>query len=158
MLEPKWLHRGMALARLAASWSKDPSTKVGCAILRPDKSVASLGFNGFPPHEPDDRRLHNREAKYPLIRHAEHNALDFAGFFVADGTLCVTMPPCSDCCYRILDSGIAFVVVPKQAWISLPPRWQESASRAKEDLIHSGCNYILLEELPNADHPTLSRE
>jgi dCMP deaminase len=35
-------------AMLVAEKSKDPSTKVGCVIVGPDKEVRSLGFNGFP--------------------------------------------------------------------------------------------------------------
>lgn len=37
-----------------ASKSKDPSTKCGAMIVRPDKSICSMGFNGFPKGMSDD--------------------------------------------------------------------------------------------------------
>ena len=33
---------------LVASWSKDPSSQVGAAIVDAKNRVVSLGFNGFP--------------------------------------------------------------------------------------------------------------
>ena len=44
----KWDRRFMDMARLVASWSKDPSSQVGAVITR-GKFVISVGFNGFPP-------------------------------------------------------------------------------------------------------------
>ena len=44
----KWDSRFMDLARLVASWSKDPSTQVGAVIVDQDKRIVSTGVNGFP--------------------------------------------------------------------------------------------------------------
>ena len=71
----KWDRRFMEMARLVASWSKDPSSKVGAVITR-GKFVVSVGFNGFPQGVVDsEERLTNRELKYPMILHAEINAI-----------------------------------------------------------------------------------
>ncbi len=43
----KWDQRFINLARLVSSWSKDPRKKVGAVITNPNRSVASLGYNGF---------------------------------------------------------------------------------------------------------------
>jgi len=43
-----WHDRFFAMADLVGSWSKDPSTKVGAVIIRPDRTIASVGYNGFP--------------------------------------------------------------------------------------------------------------
>ena len=37
-----WL---VAMAEAASMRSRDPSTKVGAVIVRPDKSVAAVGYN-----------------------------------------------------------------------------------------------------------------
>ena len=72
----KWDHRFIELADHIAQWSKDPSTKVGCVIVGEDREIRSTGFNGFPRGiDDDEERLNNRDLKYPLICHAEENAI-----------------------------------------------------------------------------------
>lgn len=41
-----WDDRFMHLALLVATWSKDPSTKVGACIVDQRKRIVSVGFNG----------------------------------------------------------------------------------------------------------------
>jgi len=48
MMINKWHIRFLRLAREVSSWSKDPSTKVGCVIVDQSRRVVSLGFNGLP--------------------------------------------------------------------------------------------------------------
>ena len=43
-----WDQRFIALADHIGQWSKDPSTQQGAVIVRPDKTIAATGFNGFP--------------------------------------------------------------------------------------------------------------
>jgi len=72
----KWDVRFLELAKQIASWSKDPSTQVGCVVVGPDREIRSTGFNGLPRGiEDTEERLNNREMKYPLICHAEENAI-----------------------------------------------------------------------------------
>ena len=78
MILKKWDLRFLEMARNAASWSKDPSTKVGAIIVDDDKRVISVGYNGFPKGVRDDERLDDRQEKYKIIVHAERNALLFA--------------------------------------------------------------------------------
>jgi dCMP deaminase len=71
-----WRTRYLDLAAVVASWSRDPSTKVGAVIVRPDKTIASVGYNGFPRQMRDTpERYADREEKYSRIIHAEVNAL-----------------------------------------------------------------------------------
>jgi len=72
----KWDSRFMDLARLVASWSKDPSTQVGAVIVDQDKRIVSTGFNGFPRCVNDSPV--DREVKLLRTIHAEENALLFA--------------------------------------------------------------------------------
>jgi dCMP deaminase len=101
----------MEMARLVASWSKDPSSKVGAVITR-GKFVVSVGFNGFPQGIADStERLENREIKYPTILHAEVNAILSARQDIRDCTLYVTpYMPCPQCAAVIVQSGIARIV------------------------------------------------
>ena len=49
MISLKWQLRFMDEAKARASWSKDPSTRVGCVAVNPErKTVIGSGFNGFP--------------------------------------------------------------------------------------------------------------
>jgi dCMP deaminase len=71
-----WDLRFLTLARLVASWSKDPSTQCGAVLVRPDKTIAGIGYNGFPRAMVDDPAvLGERLTKYPRILHAEWNAV-----------------------------------------------------------------------------------
>lgn len=119
------------MARLVASWSKDPSTQVGAVIARPDKTVASVGFNGLPRTVADTvERLHNKELKYPLIIHAEINAIFNAHQSVRGCALYVwPLPPCyEECVPKIIQAGISLVAFPDQE-ANAESKWLESARK-----------------------------
>lgn len=107
----KWDNRFIELAKLAGSWSKDPSTQVGAVIVDENNRIVSVGYNGFPRGIEDNKRLLDREEKYDIIVHAEVNALMFANKSVERCTL-YTWPfqPCSRCAGLIIQSGIKRVV------------------------------------------------
>jgi len=44
----KWDRRFLELAKLASTWSKDPSTQVGAVVVNWDKQQEFIGYNGFP--------------------------------------------------------------------------------------------------------------
>ena len=66
-----WDRKFLSAAALVASWSKDPSTKVGCIITDDDHNQLAGGFNGFPRGVSDNERLHDRETKLKIVVHAE---------------------------------------------------------------------------------------
>ena len=123
----KWDVRFVKLAMHIANWSKDPSTKVGCVVVREDREIRSTGFNGFPRGiEDDEERLLDREKKYPLICHAEENAIMHAariGISLKGSTAYVTWPPCSRCARSLIQSGIKEIIYPTPG--EIPERWQE---------------------------------
>ena len=138
-MSDKWDLRFLELARHISDWSKDPSTKVGCVVVGPDREIRSTGFNGFPRGiEDDDDRLQNREKKYPMICHAEENAIMHAariGISLKGNTAYVTWPPCSRCTRSLIQAGINEVVYPSE--VEIPERWEEDFSIAMElSLIH----------------------
>ena len=127
----KWDKRFLDLAALVASWSKDPSTQTGAVIVRPDKSVASVGFNGFPMTMPDhDTLYHNREEKYSRIIHCEMNAALFSHDTSMKGYTLYTVPfmSCDRCFVHMVQLGIVRFVYPKATEEQLT-RWGDAFDR-----------------------------
>lgn len=110
----KWDCRFMAMAKLIASWSKDPSTKVGAVIVDDKHRVVSVGFNGLPHGVSDNsERLNDRETKLRMVIHAEENALLFANRSVSGCTAYVwPLLPCARCASKLIQAGIRRVVGP----------------------------------------------
>lgn len=94
-----------------AQLSKDPRTKVSAMILRPDLSIVSMGYNGFPAGFPDDPKYWDvRETKNALVIHAEENALSYADTQrLYDHILICSHYPCPRCASKIIKSGIRYV-------------------------------------------------
>lgn len=97
--------------------SKDPSSKVGCVIVSPDKTRITGGYNGFPPEIPDYADWWNNRdeengkfTKYDLILHAEVNAILQAKTDLKGWTMYVTRHPCLECCKWIIKTGIDRIV------------------------------------------------
>ena len=124
-MSDKWDLRFIELAHHISSWSKDPSTKVGCVVVGADREIRSTGFNGFPRGIDDSlERLQNREEKYPLICHAEENAIMHAarvGVSLKGCVAYVTWPPCTRCARSLIQAGVVEVVFPED--IDVPERW-----------------------------------
>lgn len=130
----KWDRRFLELSALVASWSKDPSTKCGAVIVRPDKTVCSVGYNGFPMNTDDSEELyHNRELKYSRVVHAEVNAVLHAREPVHGYTMYTTPssgvgPTCDRCATVVIQSGITTV---KHEFVDreFDARWGEAMQR-----------------------------
>ena len=136
----KWDLRFIGLAQHISTWSKDPSTKVGCVVVGEDREIRSTGFNGFPRGIDDDEdRLMDREKKYPLICHAEENAIMHAariGVSLKDSTAYVTWPPCSRCARSLIQAGIKEIVYPETG--KIPERWIEDFTISDNMLNEAG--------------------
>lgn len=132
----KWDLRFIEVAALVASWSKDPSTQVGAVVVRPNRTIAGLGYNGFPRGVADtEARYQDRELKYRYVVHAEINAIISAGEPVSGMTLYCTMFPCCECAKLIIQAGITQVVVP---YAARPERYAESMAAAEAMFVESG--------------------
>ena len=109
--DTKWDYRFLQLAETVASWSKDPSRKIGSVIVDSRRRVLSLGYNGFP-RGVDDRveRYEDRDTKLKFVCHAERNALDNSPGSVEGATLYATLFPCNECVKSIIQRGITKVV------------------------------------------------
>lgn len=95
------------LARAASARSEDPFLKVGCALVRHDRTIAAVGYNGPPPGINIDWQ--DREARRGKMVHAEANALRYVRpqevLFAA-----VTYMPCLECVRALASYGVKFVV------------------------------------------------
>ena len=128
-MDAKWVERFINLAAHVAGWSKD-STQVGAVIIRPDRSVASVGFNGLPRAVSDDpARLADRETKLLYTVHAELNAI-LAAREPLHGCSIVVYPfqPCAACAAAIIQAGISEVICPEVPDAS---RWADSFHAAR---------------------------
>jgi dCMP deaminase len=144
----KWDKRFLEIAHQVATWSKDPSTKVGAIIVGDKLQIVSQGYNGFPRNiEDKEERLNIRELKYKFTIHAEANAIYNAlynGSSVQDCTLyCVSLFPCSECAKAIIQSGIKRVVSDANFENS---RWKESNEFALAMFKEAGLEVTLYEE------------
>lgn len=134
----KWDMRYLDLAKRVGSWSKDPSTKVGAVLVRPDNSIASTGFNGFGPGEDDSPELYaDREYKNKNVIHAEINAFKFLGKdkTALGYTIYTSFPCCPDCAEKIIEKGVRRVVCCSLPLVGRDPEWVDKwIARVKESL------------------------
>lgn len=134
----KWDTRFLDLARHIASWSRDPSTQVGCVIVNPARQVVSTGYNGLPRGVADDpARYADRKIKYLMTVHAETNAVLQAGGPVHGGTAYITAPPCSQCAAVLIQAGIARIVTVEPD-AGLAERFRDSFAAAELMLHEAG--------------------
>lgn len=131
--------RFAALADVIATFSKDPSTKVGAVAIDDDNNILAMGYNGFPRGVADtEERLWNREKKYQLVVHAESNLIAASartGRRLAGATMIVSsLFPCSQCAGLIVQAGIKRVIAPQ----SSNERWSDSNQVAKQIFDEAG--------------------
>ena len=113
-----WNEYFMAIAKLSAMRSKDPSTQVGACIVSRDNRILSIGYNGAPNGFDDDkfpwgRDGENLDTKYPYVCHAEMNAiLNYRGSTkdLENAKIYVDLFPCNECAKIIIQSGIKEVI------------------------------------------------
>lgn len=126
----KWHERFLNLAKEISTWSKDPSTKVGCIAVEPDqRRILSTGYNGFPPGIDDtDERLKNRELKYIYTVHAEKNMIYNAtanGVSLSGSHVYVhNIGICPECAKALMSVGVSCVVLSKNR--DKPQKWEDN--------------------------------
>ena len=139
----EWDNRFFELAELVGSWSKDPSTKVGAVIVRPDRTIASVGYNGFPRGVDDNPEIYaDRPKKYLRVVHAEANAILSAREPLHGYTLYVTpLHPCATCSGLIIQSGIKVVNYSMSKQNIRNEAWQQHYEQMTEMFLEAGIRY-----------------
>ena len=142
-LSNKWDKRFLDLAEHIASWSKDPSKKIGAIAVGAQGQILSQGYNGFPRGISDSSdRYDDRTRKYELVVHAEMNVIynaSYNGVSLNGSTLYVHgLPACSECAKGIIQVGIKRVVMREQ---EIPVLWQQSWTKTEEMFNEAGVSY-----------------
>lgn len=109
----KWHKYFFDLCKVNAKQSKDPSTQVGSIIVRSDRTIAGMGWNGFPKGCDDSPEVYaDREVKYQRTVHAEVNAvLNSHGSVMGMALVSWPLPPCERCAPVLINAGIARIFV-----------------------------------------------
>ena len=138
-----WDEYFMAIAKLSAMRSKDPSTQVGACIVSQDNRILSIGYNGAPNGFDDEkfpwgRDGENLNTKYPYVCHAEMNAiLNFRGSKkdLENSKIYVDLFPCNECAKIIIQSGIKEVIY-------LSDKYKDAENNIASRRLFDECNVI----------------
>lgn len=136
-----WDEYFMAVAKLTAMRSKDPSTQVGSCIVSDDNRILSIGYNGTPNGFDDDKFPWEREGdplhtKYLYVCHSEINAiLNYRGYKkdFEKARIYVDLFPCNECAKAIVQSGIKEVIY-------LCDKYQDTDEVKASKIILDTCN------------------
>lgn len=146
----KWHKRYIGIAKETASWSKDPSRKIGAVIVGDKGQIVSLGYNGFPRGiEDSEERLNHRETKYKFVVHAEMNAIYNSihnnASTVGSSIYVTGLPVCRECAKAIIQVGI------KNVYMDTKPvdNWKESGEESLELFKEAGINFFYIDDLQN---------
>ena len=105
--QAEWDEYFMNIAETVALKSKDPSSKMGCAIVDKNKRVVSLGYNGMVQGADESKMtLTERPMKYYFAVHSEMNALLFAREDLHGCTIYNRVATCENCLKHCLQAGI----------------------------------------------------
>lgn len=143
----KWDKKFLGLAIYYSTFSKDPSTKIGCVLVDDFNTPVGLGYNGFS-RESDDREdhLNNREEKYPRTIHAEENAIFNRTDSVRDSRAYITHPPCVPCINRLSHNGIKHATFFVSNDAKFNERW--CLDRSIDEMKRLGMTYELVSASP----------
>ena len=144
-LSNKWIKRYLELADHVASWSKDPSRKIGAVAIGSQGQVLAQGYNGFPRGISDTPgRYNNRDTKYKYVVHAEMNCIYNAadnGVSLRGSDLYVTgLPTCSECAKGVIQVGIKRVFMRAD----VPEAWIDSWNLTQTLFKEAGVKYELV--------------
>ncbi len=152
----KWTQRFLGIAHEIASWSKDPSTKVGAIAVSPSRQLLAEGYNGLPRRVLDSDTRMQRPEKYLWTVHAEANLLAHAarnGIKLEGSTVYVTHHPCAQCAALLIQAGIVQVVIDNAGKTNMPQEQFDVASRMfyEAGVITMGVDY-------GVEHPEVGKE
>ena len=141
----KWDLRFLELALLVRTWSKDPSTQHATVIVRPDRTICSVGYNGFPRSMPDrEEYLQDRDEKLRRVVHGEMNAILSAHEPVRGYTAyTVSGVGCDRCVVHLIQAGITkcvFLDGDEDYW----SRWGEAAEKSLRYLEECGVSWRIV--------------
>lgn len=144
---PKWDEQFMHDVYWWARRSKDPRTKIGAVLVKPDRKVSfSHSYNGFARNVNElDLSRWERPEKYEWVVHAEENAILNCARegHCSKGAIMYTQGiPCTRCADACIQGGIVEIVVHKQWQIYEKElkwdKWIDSAHRSEKKFAEAG--------------------
>lgn len=138
-----WDSYFLDLAHHVASRSKDPSTQVGCVLVRRNEVVAT-GYNGMPAEAEEKPHHWERPIKYDLVLHSEVNAVGRAarnGVSVLGTTAYLTHFPCLGCAKVLAAAGVVRVVAQRL----MHSGWDEEHLKARQLFAYAGIAVEVIE-------------
>jgi len=139
----KWDARFLQIAKIAATWSKDPKAQVGAVVVDQQGQVAGVGYNGFPKLVEDSaERYGDVDTKLEMVVHAEENAILGAGTRARGGTIYVSGKPiCARCAGSVIQSGLRRAVAqePKEGSCS---KWDKSGQIARQMMEEAKIEFV----------------
>jgi dCMP deaminase len=137
----------MTLAEQISTWSKDPSKKVGCVIVK-DKRIIGTGYNGLPELLKDSSRiLADKPSKRFRTVHAEMNAQHFCTKSSKNSHIFVTHHPCATCMANLLVKKPLSITIWIEPTSKLSKDWARSLLEAKEMAIEANVPVFRLAKL-----------
>jgi dCMP deaminase len=115
-----WDQYALNIAHVVKSRSEDPFLQVGAVLMRPDHSIAAVGYNGAPPGVELD--WSDRDARRAHVIHAEANAFRFVRPKEVH-TVAVTTLSCAQCMLLLSSYGVSRIVYSTE----LDPRYHDRA-------------------------------
>jgi dCMP deaminase len=140
-----WERRFLGLALYYSSFSKDPSTKVGCVLVNDFNVPVGIGYNGFSRESQDlEQHLTNRPEKYKRTIHAEENAIYNKTGEIRGSIAYLTHPPCVPCVNRLSQNGIKEVRFIVTTDSDFNKRWNlDESVKEIEDLKMTYKSYLM---------------
>ena len=147
----------VGLIHKIAFYSRDPHTKVGCAIINKKSNILIMGYNDYPHNLKEIKpSLFERPEKYYWVEHAERNTIYLAGrkgIKLQNSIIVQNLFPCTDCARAIIQTGISKVITynplnknPEFHQESLI-RWQKNMEKSLEMLIANKVQVEYIEDL-----------
>ena len=138
----------MKAACMAATFSKDPVTRVG-SVLVDGAGVFERGYNNIPDYLYSDIRSISRFEKQSIVIHAERDAILRAARFAKKTmghTIYSTWLACPRCAVDIIQSGIKRAVGHRRCLTLTPKRWTGQIGHGVQILRKGGVRVDWLEE------------
>lgn len=135
-----------------AQFSRDPHTRVGCALTNDSGNILLMGYNDYPENMliiPQERK--ERPEKYKWIEHAERNVLFTAarlGISTSGLTMHQNLCPCTECARAIVHSGLKRVVTHRPDLDNeAVQRWHEDMKRSLEMFSETNVEIVFTEDM-----------
>ncbi len=103
----------MELAKVAASKSKEPSTKVGCVIVDENNNVVSIACNDYAIDPSSKYSTDEKPMRYLISVHAEMRALILAGKSIKNCKAYITHASCENCLKHLIVAGVKEIIYEK---------------------------------------------